>query len=393
MRRKRDDINSILKYCKGDDLAGFDPYDIWKTRGGYFVKQGFNRIRLLFAAPALALTLFDVFINNSARLFYKKQEYPIVRALAALTLMNLHQKTGLPEYLQAAETHLNWLHRNTSPNYKGSGWGLGFKWNISGDIVFSAETPLSTHTPYVLEALHTYYQITQDQDYLKRMNRVFDFYEHDIRLVYEQDNEAAVSYGPIGDIVVTNATSYTLFAYSIFHRHFPHKAVEITDKIQRFYNFIRTMQRNDGSWLYAPFEKNTFIDCFHSAFILKNLIKVKKNIDFELDSIDEIIQSGYDSVIEGFLVKEKSLFKRFSLSNKPSLVKFDLYDNAEMLNLAFLMGDTALVQKLNAAIKSNFYKNDNIYSMIDILGYKKNKNTLRWAVLPYLFSLSHIIDM
>lgn len=120
---------------------------------------------------------------------------------------------------------------------------------------------------------------------------------------------------------------------------------------------------------------------------------MKKNIDFELDSIDEIIQSGYDSVIEGFLVKEKSLFKRFSLSNKPSLVKFDLYDNAEMLNLAFLMGDTALVQKLNAAIKSNFYKNDNIYSMIDILGYKKNKNTLRWAVLPYLFSLSHIIDM
>jgi len=393
MRLKRSDVNTILKLCAQDNLASFDPYDIWKTRGGYFIKNGFNRSRLLYAAPALALILFDIFINNRFRLFYSKQEYPIVRALAALSLMNLHQKTALPEHLSRAENHLDWLIKNSSPNHKGMGWGLGFKWNISGDIVFSAHTPLSTHTPYALEALHKYFLITQNQDYLDFIYRVYDFYEQDIQVVYAQKNKTAVSYGPIGDIVVTNATAYTLFAYSIFYRNFPDRSAEISDKMKGFYNFIREVQQNDGSWLYAPFEKSSFIDCFHSAFIVKNLIKAKENIDFGLDAIDSTIQKGYDSIIDNFFIKKRSLFKRFSLSNKPSLIKFDLYDNAEMLNLALLMGDTALVQKLDAAIKTNFCKGDNIYSMIDILGLRKNKNTLRWAVMPYLYSLSNLNNM
>lgn len=32
----------IEKYCLQDNLETYDPYDIWKTKLGFFVKNGFN---------------------------------------------------------------------------------------------------------------------------------------------------------------------------------------------------------------------------------------------------------------------------------------------------------------------------------------------------------------
>lgn len=81
----------IRKYCLSNYLATYDPYDIWKTGIGVSVKKLFNISRLLGAIPALVLTLYDQLINNRLRLGYKKQEYPIVRALAAQILLNEYQ--------------------------------------------------------------------------------------------------------------------------------------------------------------------------------------------------------------------------------------------------------------------------------------------------------------
>jgi hypothetical protein len=85
------------------------------------------------------------------------------------------------------------------------------------------------------------------------------------------------------------------------------------------------------------------------------------------------------------------LFKRFSVKNKPSIVKFDLYDNAEMLNLALLLGDRCVADKLIASIDRNFRAGTDIYSQIDLFGVRRSRNTLRWAVMPYLYALSQTV--
>jgi len=82
------------------------------------------------------------------------------------------------------------------------------------------------------------------------------------------------------------------------------------------------------------------------------------------------------------------LYKRFTKSNKPSIIKFDLYDNAEMLNLLLLLNKYDLALELKNNIEKVFIKGEDIYSVIDLFGNKKNKNTLRWAVMPYLYSIS-----
>ncbi len=376
----------IGRFCIKNELACYDPYDIWMTGMGIQVKSLYNKNKYLGLLPAAVLTLFDHFINNGARFFYKKREYPTARAMAALTLLNLYKREKKEEWLQGAKLHLDWLIENTCKGYAGLGWGLGFKWAAGEGLDYNENTPFSTHTPYALEAIHTYVQLTKDTSYIQHIKSIFDFYENDIKVLYEDDTEMATSYGPSKDRLVTNAVSYTMYAYAIFLGYLPDKDDAIKEKIGKLYNFIQNRQRNDGSWLYSPEDEDSFIDCFHSCFVLKNIHKTHQIIP--LKDADKTINMGYDYLKFNFYESKDGLFKRFSLSNKPSIIKYDLYDNAEFLHLAVLLKDLDFAQKLTTTIDAKFRKGDAIYSVIDMFNFRKNKNTLRWAKMPYLYAMS-----
>jgi len=64
----------IDRYCSTDDLSTSDPYDIWKTRLGFRVKELFHRHKYLGLLPAAALASADKFLNNGWRVFYTQQE-------------------------------------------------------------------------------------------------------------------------------------------------------------------------------------------------------------------------------------------------------------------------------------------------------------------------------
>ena len=152
------------------------------------------------------------------------------------------------------------------------------------------------------------------------------------------------------------------------------------------FQFIISVQNEDGSWLYAPHDDNSFIDCFHSCFVLKNIYK--SNLIIKLDGSEELVKLGYQFIKNSFYDKNSGLYKRFVKANKSSIIKFDLYDNAELVYLAKLLDDFELVQSLMKSIRSSFIVNDEIYSALDLFGFKRNKNTLRWAVLPYVLAMS-----
>ena len=306
-----------------------------------------------------------------------------MRAQAALSLMNLYRKAYNSEYLEYARKHIDWLLNNYCTGYSGHCWGAGFKIVISSKIFYDSNTPFSTITPYALEALYEYYLITQDSDILLIIGGIFKFYEEDIATIEENESILITSYGPSRDRIVTNAISYTMFAYSIFYKVLEDKDY-IELKIKKMLNFISSVQKKDGSWSYAPFDDKSFIDCFHTAFVIKNIIKTSKNLNFKFES--KAVDRGYSYIKNNFFNNEHQLFKRFSISNKFSLTSFDLYDNAEMLLLAKLMDDNEMIGIIDSAIKKSFITKKGVYSVLDITGVKRNKNTLRWAVMPYILA-------
>ena len=377
--------NIIEKYLLKDDLSTYDPYDIWKTDIGVRVKRLYFKNKYLGVFPAAALTLYDLYLNNSFRIGYTKQEYPIVRAQICLSLLNFYKKEKNNIYLEHAKKHIKWLIKNSSKGYSGYCWGTGFRIVISDKLIYDETIPFSTNTPYILECMYEYYKITKDSKILDIIKSIYEFYENDLIVLKESDNILIISYGPFKDRIVTNAVSYTMFAYSIFYKLLDNKEY-IKNKIQKMANFIFSVQNDDGSWLYSPYEKNSFIDCFHSVFILKNLIKTLQNVEINIKTAN--IDKGYIYLKNNFFNIDYGLFKRFSISNKPSLTKFDLYDNAEFLYLAKLIKDKEMVVNLTDSIEKYFISNDEIYSVIDIFGLKKNKMTLRWAVSPYILAKS-----
>ena len=107
----------IEHFCSKDDLSTFDPYDIWNTPLGFRVKQLYNRRPRLGLFAASAFALFDDLVNNRPRWFYRQNEYPIVRALAALCLLNLYRSNHDRRLLESADRHLQWLLANSCPGY------------------------------------------------------------------------------------------------------------------------------------------------------------------------------------------------------------------------------------------------------------------------------------
>lgn len=382
----KNDIDLVELFCMTDDLRCYDPYDVWMTDFGIGVKQLYNSNKIVGILPAMIVTIWDQFLNNKSRFGYIKQEYPTVRAMAALALLNLYQKTGNQQQLVFAKKHIDWLIANTSSGYSGLCWGLGFKWAAGDGLDYNENTPFSTHTPYALEAIHRYIEITGDLELVVHVKSIFEFYENDIQIMCEDEDSLATSYGPDKDRLVTNAVSYTLYAYAIFSKYMPDKEAMIIIRIQKLFSFISKKQLTDGSWLYEPNNPNSFIDCFHTCFVLKNIFKTSQII--HLEKSEQILISGYNYIKKNFYNPKHALFKRFTLSNKPSVIKFDLYDNAEVLHLAFLLGDRDLEKNLASAIQEKFVSGKTIYSVIDIFNSKGNKNTLRWAVMPYIYALS-----
>jgi hypothetical protein len=387
MNPKCKSMTLFESYCCRNDLQTYDPYDVWKTDPGFWIKNLFNNRRGIGLLPAALLTVFDL-LNHRIRLFYRKQEYPIVRALSALILLNLYEKNPKGQYLEFARNHLTWLAENYCRGYKGIGWGLNFCYAVAKDLHYDDNTPFSTMTPYCLEAFVAHEHITGDMSYEWIMQGIYSFFQQDIQVMYEDDNSMATSYVPMHDRIVTNATSYTMYSLAILlnRNYYYGKNQIILQKIGKLFKFIATKQLDDGSWYYSS-ESNPFIDCFHSCIILKNVIKTSRLIF--LPDADECISRGYLFLKKNLFDHNIRLFRRFAITNKPGIIKYDLYDNAEMLNLSYLLGDTELSKILLESISSEFCQDNLIYSQIDIFGRRRNPGMLRWAIMPYLYALSH----
>lgn len=317
---------------------------------------------------------------------YSQQEYPIVRALAAQCLLNLYRIRPEKAYLESTIRHLDWLKAHACTGTHGLGWGLQFRYAVDKNLVYDENTPFSTMTPYALEAFVRFTNLTGDRRYEGEILGVYRFFDEDIRIMEETESMMATSYTPRYDRTVINASSYAMWSFALLLAFLSkHERAKAKRKIVKLYKFIQRQQRSDGSWLYAT-STDSFIDCFHSCIVLKNLFKT--NSLFQLDQCEVVLSQGYHYVKSAFRDPVIGLYRRFALANKPGLVWFDLYDNAEMLHLSVLLQDIQETHRLLPIIESTFQVGEAIYSQIVVGGLRKNENMLRWAVMPYVYALS-----
>ncbi|HVY75004.1 MAG TPA: hypothetical protein VG890_09255, partial [Puia sp.] len=357
---------------------------------GQRVKKIYYKHKLIGSLPAAALTIFDFYLNNKLRLGYAQRPYPIAQAHLALICLVLYRKTGNQAYLDKARGALQWLSENYSRNYSGYCWGINMPW-VSKIATYAEDTPHVTHTPYALEALLDFRSTTNCREFDHIIDSVLNFLDFNLNKMIDEEAVLALSYSPKPETrIVVNANSYAMLCYALLYKKNQPADDVIKRKILRLYNFLVNARNADGSWYYfADAKPGNFIDCFHSCFVLKNIYKVNQIVP--LPGSEQIIRQGYDYLKQYFWNDAKKLFRRFSQTDRLSLVRFDLYDNAEMLSLAIMLGDKDLADMLANSIARHFVIGTDIYSHIIFPNRRINKNTMRWAGFPYLYALAKTI--
>jgi hypothetical protein len=353
-------------------MKSYDPYDIWSL-------------------PALGKLKSKWTAGQKAKAFL----VPMIGVIELLAPNFLRQILGVQPntfpHVEAMRYQFNdlspneALHNFTEARVRESAWGLPFSW-FSKNGVYSAKTPYITNTPYVMEALISIADLSELKPQAKKLFQQTWCFLQELEVMHSTESELALSYAPVPEPrKVINANSYAALAYALHAVYGEKNNNKIAqERVLRLVNWILSQQQSNGSWYYyADNEAGNFIDCFHSCFIIKNLIKIEKLLPDLSEVIQPAVDKGWAYIRSDLYDPKQGFCKRFSHRSHRDPFRWDLYDQAEYLGLLVDFSLYAEAEEFAQRVERKFSKNGHWYCRIDILGRRWGKDFLRWGIAPY----------
>jgi hypothetical protein len=338
------------------------------------------------------MVLIEMFCPSLRTFFVRKERFATADAQMALAFLNLYALTEDSTALSEATSLCDALIATSVPGYSGYCWGYPFDWQNSMAL-WRRNTPYITTVPYGFEAFLGLYQATQNSRYLDAAKSVARFVYCDLRDTLVSADATAASYSPIDSGKVVNASAYRAFVLSKAGSSLGES--QYLDKAEKNLNFVLQAQRDDGSWLYAlDSPQESFIDHFHTCFVLKNLFKINQVLD--RPRIQESIKAGYKYYRE-HLFHDNGLPKSFSLEPRRQITRLELYNVAEAITLGVLLRDdipgaydVALDLALRAAREFQL-PDGHFITRIYRGGLRHKMPYLRWPQAQMFYALSKLL--
>lgn len=359
----------------------FDPYDVWATPHVGQLKQFWYRGSHVAGVLLSFLYILDWMAPHFFRRCMKVQPayFPHVESMLFCLSDNKNSRSFIIDNLKST----------CSPD---GGWGLPFTW-FSKNGTYAPSTSFVTNTPYVMEALLCLANNKEAQDdALDMFYGTWRFLES-LNKTLMTSNQLALSYAPVKESrLVINANSYAALAFAL---HALHGKAEVREdarnKVLRLLNWVVAQQETDGRWwYYADREPGNFIDCFHSCFVVKNLVKVKRLLPEYCTVVDGAVIRGWQFIRDRFYDPQAGLCRRFVVRSHHDSYRWDLYDQAEYLGLLLdfnMLEDASTFAK---RVEQRFKLDQDWYCRIDIFGQRWGRNFIRWGIAPFLFHLDRL---
>ncbi len=327
---------SVLTFADWLDRYGETSYDFQSFYASDLTRRAkalYYRRPLLGTMAVAPIIFCEAFIPAARRLFWKRQRFPIADAHYAMGFAFLSQFFDREEYYDRAVHFLEVLKSTRCPGYKNYCWGYPFNWEtIFGTI--REGTPLITTVPYVYEAFRDVWRIDNNDEWLRIMKSIAMHALEDYRDFETSASASTCSYtpDPKQSVGVVNANAYRAFLLTRAGEDFSDG--KFRKAAQRNLNFVIERQNADGSWYYANDGKRSFIDHFHTCFVLKALAKIEQMTGCR--ACTEAIEKGIGYYLEN-LFDRGGLPKPFSRRPRLTVYRRELYDYAECINLAILL--------------------------------------------------------
>lgn len=325
-------LRLFIGWLDRNGTSGYDPYDLWSTSYGKLARRLYYRFGTPAALFSLPVLLADRLIPQIGRSLIDKKPFATSHAhliLAYLELLGLEDRDRISRASALADE----LYAMKIDGYSGACWGYPFDW-VNRRGTWPKGTPLITVTPYCFEAYLALYLATSQEKYRDVARSIVEFALNDLKIIRRPSGSIASSYSPIDNSLIVNASAYRAFLLFRAWREFG--ITEAKDTAEGLIKFVIESQCDDGSWPYAVGAKgDDFVDHFHTCFVLKNLVRISELQEDE--DLTRAIEKGY-SFYERELFDIDGLPRPFAKGGN-RLLKYNLYDFAEAINLGVLLRD------------------------------------------------------
>jgi uncharacterized protein YyaL (SSP411 family) len=355
---------------------------------GTRAKRMYYRNKRLGALVVAPMVGFEALLPVARYLFHEPMRFPIADAHYAMGFAYLHQATGDAAHLQKAVDYLEALKASRSPGFKEYCWGYPFDW-VTSSGTLRRDTPFITSTPYAFEAFAQVYAIDGRREWLDVLRSIARHVVADIKDFPTSTTAAACGYYPHD----TNGTVINAAAYRAGMLTAASRLLDEEDYwrvAERNLAFVLENQNADGSWPYAVDGKRSFIDHFHTCFVMKALAKVHTLTGHAatLDALRRGVQ-----YYAGNLFDEQGLPRPFAKAPRLTVYRRELYDCAEAINLCLLLRNRfpicePVLERVIGAILRDWVKRDGSFRSRELrLGWD-NVPMHRWAQSQMFRSLA-----
>jgi hypothetical protein len=288
--------DELLSWCREHDFAGHDPFDALNSR--------------LFQATPLAKSrnarlIWTQLLKRSPADFRVVARVPAERnakgiALFALAQIANYRRVKTEECAEQARSLLFELLAMKLDGYSGACWGYNFDWQ-SRNFFAGRGAPTIVPTAFAARALIEAAQDLQDlHDVCLRTARsVCDFILQDLPRSVDNETELCFSYAPNSDTRIFNASLLAAEVLAIVGKLTGEH--ELCDAAERATRYVVNNQRKDGSWLYGTDPKQSWVDNFHTAYVLFSL---KRIIKVSGSEFQPALERGYEFWKNNFFLAE-----------------------------------------------------------------------------------------
>jgi uncharacterized protein YyaL (SSP411 family) len=186
--------------------------------------------------------------------------------------------------------------------YSGACWGYNFDWQ-SRNFFAERGTPTIVPTAFAARALIDAAQALQDlrDVYLQTARSVCDFILKDLPRTVDNETELCFSYAPNSDTRIFNASLLAAEVLASVGRFSGEH--DLCDAAERATRYVVNNQREDGSWLYGTDPKQSWVDNFHTAYVLFSLKRIINMSSFGSE-FQPALQRGYEYWKNNFFLAE-----------------------------------------------------------------------------------------
>ncbi len=254
-----DALRRLRRWLEGEGFAGIEPHDALTSP--IIRRTPLGRSRFFRLAALQGLRRLPVNFRPLLGIGKRVNSISLGWALKAYVLLDD------PEALRGIDAALDGLRRTQVPGYSGACWGYYFDWQTRTDFK-PADLPIVVSTAFIGDGLVDVYEKLGRRECLDWARSACDFILRDLNRT-EHGESFCFSYSPTDREEVYNAS--ILGAALLARVGSLTGEPELIDTARRAVDFVVAQQAPDGSWGYAYNDHRTFIDNFHTGYVLGSL--------------------------------------------------------------------------------------------------------------------------